>query len=285
LLALPLNQASARRYLLFSLIGLFIISNIIFIYFLNQEQRSLFTNLPENIAAGFTLGLCLLIIYRHKVDGIHDIAHMFLTLGVGLWFVAETIYTYYQLGLMITTPFPSLADPFYLAGYVFFAYYLYSIVKLLRKTIQRDVIILVSIAAAVSVTYILNLSFGIGFLLAEQEDMLGTMLSITYPILDSVLFVPAILVLWSMRKGDLAHTQWILISLFIIFNGIGDIGFGYGSVLGTIGREEWIWNMFFYAGYLTLASALLWQSRYHYSTSIIVRDNNNENVKENISNY
>jgi hypothetical protein len=284
LLALPSNQASIRRYLIFSLIGLFIISNIIFIYLLNPEQRSLFTNLPENIAAGFTLGLCLLIIYRLKIDGLHDKTHMFLTLGVGLWFVAETIYTYYQLGLKITTPFPSLADPFFLAGYVFFAYYFYSILKLLRKTIQRDVIILVSIAAAVSVTYILNLSFGIGFLLADEEDMLGTALSITYPILDSVLFVPAILVLWSIRKGDLAHTHWILISLFIIFNAIGDIGFGYGAVLGTIGKEEWIWNMFFYAGYLTLASALFWQSRYLYSSSIIVRDKN-DNVKENISNY
>jgi hypothetical protein len=266
------------------LIGLFIISNIIFIYLLNPEQRTLFANLPENIAAGFTLGLCLLIIYRRKIDGLHDKAHTFLTLGVGLWFVAETIYTYYQLGLMITTPFPSLADPFYLAGYVFFAYYFYSILKLLRKTIQRDVIILVSIAAAVSVTYILNLSFGIGFLLADEEDMLGTALSITYPILDSILFVPAILILWSTRKGDLAHTHWILISLFIILNGIGDIAFGYGAVLGTIGKEEWIWNMFFYAGYLTLASALFWQSRYLYSSSIIVRDNN-DNVKENISNY
>ena len=280
---LPSNQASTRRILIFSLVGLFIISSIIII-FLNSEQRSLFTNLPATIAAGFAFGLCLLIIYRRKLDRLHDKTHVFLTLGVGLWFAAETIYTYYQLGLMIKTPFPSLADPVYLAGYLFLGYYLYSILKLLRKTIQRDVIILVSIAAAVSVTYILNLSFGVGFLLADEEDMLGTILSITYPILDGVLFVPAILVLWSIRKGDLAHTHWILISLFIIFNGIGDIGFGYGAVLGTIGKEEWIWNMFFYAGYLTLASALFWQSRYPYSSSIVVRDNV-DNVKEDISKY
>jgi hypothetical protein len=157
---------------------------------------------------------------------------------------------------------------------VFFGYYFYSILKLLRKTIQQDIIILVSIAAAVSVTYILNLSFGIGFLLADEEDVLGTGLSITYPILDGILFVPAILVLWSLRKGDLVYTHWILISLFIILNGIGDIGFGYGSVLGTIGKEEWIWDIFYYAGYLTLASALFWQSRYLYSSPIIASDNN-----------
>jgi hypothetical protein len=267
LLTSPSNQASTRRYLIFSLIGLFIISSTIIS--LNPEQRSLYTNIPETIAAGFTFGLCLLIMYRGKIEGLHDKTHMFLTLGVGLWFVAETIYSFCQSVLRITTPFPSLADPVFLAGYVFFGYYFYSILKLLRKTIQQDIIILVSIAAAVSVTYILNLSFGIGFLLADEEDVLGTGLSITYPILDGILFVPAILVLWSLRKGDLVYTHWILISLFIILNGIGDIGFGYGSVLGTIGKEEWIWDIFYYAGYLTLASALFWQSRYLYSSPII----------------
>ena len=135
-----------------------------------------------------------------------------------------------------------------------------------------------------SVTYILNLSFGIGLLLADDEDLLGTTLSIAYPILDSILFVPAILVLWSLRKGDLAHTHWILMSLFIIFNGIGDIGFGYGAVLGTVRKEEWIWDLFFYAGYLALAgSAFFWQSRYHYYSSITVRENA-DNITENISN-
>lgn len=258
------------------------ISSIIIIS-LNPEQRSLFTNLPETIAAGFTLGLCFLIIYRRKIDGLHEKTHIFLTIGVGLWFFAETIYTYYQLGLKIPTPFPSLADPVYLAGYVFFGYYLYSILKLLRKTIERDVMIIVSIAAAVSVAYMLNLSFGIGLLLTggDEEDMLGTTLSITYPILDGILFVPAILILWSLRKGDLVHTHWILISLFIIFNGIADIGFGYDAVVGTVGKEEWIWDIFYNAGYLTLASALFWQSSYLYSSSIIVRENNNKVTQSN----
>ena len=63
------------------------------------------------------------------MDGLRDKTHIFLTLGVASWFVAETIYTYYQLGLMVTTPFPSLADPLYIAGYVFLGYYFYSILK------------------------------------------------------------------------------------------------------------------------------------------------------------
>jgi hypothetical protein len=282
LLSIPSYQPSARKYLLYSLIGLVIILSLALI-FLNPEQRSVYINLPENITVGFALGLCLLIICGRKIYGSLDRTHLFLTLGVGLFFVAETIYTYYQLGLKITTPFPSLADLVFLAGYVFFGYYFYNILKLLRKTIQRDVIILVSIAGAVSITYVLYLSFGIELTLAAEQDMLGTTLSITYPILDTILLVPAILILWSVRRGDLAHTHWILISSFMILNGIGDIGFGYGAVLGKLGTEEWIWDIFFTAGYLTLAAALFWQSRYLSPSSIIVRENIDK-VKENISN-
>ena len=248
------------------MIGLFITSTIVII-FSNSETISLFANLPLTIAAGFALFLCLFIIYKHRPSSLSDKAHTFLTLGLGLWFVAELVYTYYQLGLSIETPFPSLADLFYLSGYVFFGLYLYSILKLLRKTIQRDLIILVSVAVTVSIAYTLNLSFGIGQFLTSQEDMVRTTLSITYFILDGILFVPAILVLWSVRKGDLGHTHWILISLFIVFNAIGDIGFGYSALIGTVGEEEWIWDIFFNAGYLTLVFALFWQSKYYYSTS------------------
>ena len=82
-------------------------------------------------------------------------------------------------------------------------------------------------------------------MLTDDKNILGTALSIAYPILDGILFVPAILVLWSLRRGDLAYAHWILMSLFIIFNGIGDIGFGYGAVLGTVINQEWIWDFSF----------------------------------------
>jgi hypothetical protein len=258
---------STRRYLIFSLVGLVIISTTV-IAFLNSETR-LFANLPLTIAAGIALYLCLLIMHKLKLAGRYDRTHTFLTLGIGMWFVAEIVYTYYQLGLSVETPFPSLADIFYLSGYVFFGFYVYSILKLLRKTIERDLIILVSIATVVSITYMLNLSFGIAQFLTAPDELVRTILSISYFVLDGILLVPATLVLWTMRKGGLGYTHWILMSLFIIFNAIGDIGFGYGAIIGTVGEEEWIWDIFFNAGYLTLVCALFWQNKYLSSTSSI----------------
>jgi hypothetical protein len=236
--------------------------------FLNSEMR-LITNIPLNIAAGIALYLCLLIMYKFKLANRYDNTHTFLTLGIGMWFVAETVYTYYQLGLSVETPFPSLADIFYVSGYVFFGFYVYSILKLLRKTIDRDLIVLVSIAAAISITYMLNLSFGIAQFLTAPDELVRTILSISYFVLDGILFVPLALVLWAMRKGDIEYTHWILISLFILFNAIGDIGFGYGAIIGTVGEEQWIWDIFFNAGYLALVCALFWQNKYLYSISSI----------------
>jgi hypothetical protein len=210
-----------------------------------------------------------IIMYKFKLASRYDRTHTFLTLGIGMWFVAEIVYTYYQLGLSVETPFPSLADLFYLSGYAFFGFYVYSILKLLRKTMERDLIILVSIAAAISITYMLNLSFGIAQFLTAPDELIRTILSISYFVLDGILFVPAALVLWTMRKGELEYTHWILISLFIIFNAIGDIGFGYGVLIGTVGEEEWIWDIFFNAGYVTLVCALFWQNKCLYSTSSI----------------
>lgn len=64
----------------------------------------------------------------------------------------------------------------------------------------------------------------------KADDMLLMLVSISYPILDRVLLVPAILILWSIRKGKLVITHWMLIALSMIFVGIADSGFGYMAI-------------------------------------------------------
>ena len=38
------------------------------------------------------------------------------TIGLALWFVAEMSWTYYELGLGIKNPYPSVADAIWLGG-------------------------------------------------------------------------------------------------------------------------------------------------------------------------
>jgi hypothetical protein len=282
------------KNIIFTLCGLFILSTLLII-FTDSKSRSLFTNLPETIAAGFAFGFSLILLFRlvknafaSKNDLNHDHHHhdhntgvirhlkqatssidgelltqLFLTLAIGSWFSAEMIYSYYQVWLNVETPFPSIADPFYLIGYGLFAVYLYRVLRVSVKTISRDIIGLISFAVALSIGYILNLSFGVAQIVSIQQNTLTTTLSVTYPVLDAVLLVPAVTILWGIRMGALEHTHWFLISLFIIFETIADIGFGYAAVIGKLDQAEWIWDILYNAAYITLAASLFCESRYN----------------------
>ena len=258
---------SERRFLIASLIGFFVISTIL-IVFSDPKSKTLFTSIPECISSGLASVLSLLVIYRQRrssVKSAYTQFHLFLVFGIWLWFGAELIYSYYQIGLLMEVPFPSLADPVFLIGYAFFGTYLYGVIKKLNKSIEQDLMVLVSVSATVSMAYILYMSLGIAQLITAEEDSLITTLSFAYPILDVLLLVPALILLWTMKKGDLQHTHFIMISIFVMVSATGDIGFGYSSILGTIEEEEWMWDIFYNGAYLTLAAAMFWQLRlYHY---------------------
>ena len=49
-----------------------------------------------------------------------------------------------------------------------------------------------------------------------------------------------------------------MVFLFIIFVTVADIGFDYALVAGkdSASQQEWVWDMFYNAGYLSIAGAL-----------------------------
>ena len=85
--------------------------------------------------------------------------------------------------------------------------------------------------------------------------MLGLIINLTYPVLDAMLLIPAIVILWSFRRGEPAYTHWVMISLFIIFVTVADIGFDYALAVDedSASQQEWVWDMFYNAGYLSIA--------------------------------
>jgi hypothetical protein len=186
-----------------------------------------------------------------------------------LWFVAEITWTYFEIGLKIDTPFPSVADVFWLAGYGFFAYHLYRIYKFVGKnTVRQTAGLIVSITTAIALGYLVNLIIGVSEISYSQElkadEVILMLVSISYPILDGVLLVPAILILWSIRKGKLVVTHWMLIALSMILVAIADSGFGYIAVsnISSVQEADWIWDILYNAGYLSIAFALIWYNRF-----------------------
>ena len=239
-----------------------IVSNS-FIVFSNQDSRDFFTNWSIITAASAALSLSIMAVitaYKRRIDRFFVYAQIIFTVGLAVWLVAEVTWSYYQLVLDIGTPFPSSADAFWLSGYGFFTYFMFRIYNFLNKGNEKFIAVLVSLASAIILGYILNLTFGIADLLSAQEGSLAWLISIAYPILDGILLVPAVLILWSLRGKNVASANWSLLASSIVLVTVGDIGFGYSAVIDKAGKEEWIWDLFYNSNYLAMAAAFFLQS-------------------------
>ena len=185
-----------------------------------------------------------------------------LTIALTLWSLAELTWTYYQLGLHIENPFPSIADSFWLAGYPFIIYFTYGMNKALSKGgyYDREALLMLSVSAGLTLGYIFNLTFGVADMLSAAEGDMGWLISILYPILDTIALIPCLLIVASFRRRSdksAYSIQWLLLSCSIIIVTIADIGFGYSEVLGRSEEQQWFWDTMYAASYIVMAGALL----------------------------
>lgn len=258
------------RYVILILVGFIILINA-FIFLSSTSTRVIYTNLTINITAATALCAAIIVLFRQiRAHSQYSRTFGFLVVGLGLWFTAELIWAYYQLGLGIETPFPSLADAFWLVGYVPLTYHLYRIYDTVTKKVtDKDTMVVVSAMIAAVLVFLLYLIFGLS---DQHQGMLELIINLAYPVLDAILLIPAIVILWSFRRSEPAYTHWVMISLFIIFVTVADIGFDYALAVDedSANQQEWVWDMFYNAGYLSIAGALFWYNRYLGLTKNIV---------------
>jgi hypothetical protein len=254
------------RYVILTLIGFIILVNS-FIFLSSISTRIIYTNLTINVTAAIALCAAIIVLVRQiRGHSAYSKTFGFLAVGVGLWFTAEIIWTYYQLGLGIETPFPSLADGFWLAGYAPLTYHLYRIYNTItQKIVGGDTLVVLSAMVAAALAFLLYLIFGLS---GQHQGVLELIINLAYPVLDAILLIPAIVILWSFRRSEPAYTHWVMISLFIIFIAVADIGFDYALAADqdSASQQEWMWDMFYNAGYLSIAGALFWYNRYLFLT-------------------
>jgi hypothetical protein len=250
------------------------------IFFSSLETRVFYTNATVVVTSGVALlSVFLLIFKRRNIKVQINKAFISLAIGLFLWFIAEVLWAYYQIGLKIAVPFPSSADALWLTGYLFLIIHLYYILNLVKKSKKIDTtkvshIVLMSLALAAVFGYTFGIVFELNFsntFFIDQKGVLGDIISIAYLVLDALLIVPAGTILWGLRRAGPQFTHWIMLSLFIVMVTVGDIGFGYSNILGEeiAEEQEWIWETFYNAGYISIAAALFWYSKFAISTKAL----------------
>ena len=232
------------------------------VVFSSADSRSVMIDLTAVLTSGAALlfsASSLMLNYFRKNE---SKVHFWLSIGLTFWFAAEVTWVYTRQIVGIELPYPSIADASWIIGYGFLAFYMYRIMRKMRNTnpIEKNLVLLVSVAVSLSLGYVLNLTFGVADILGFQDDILAPIVSLSYPILDGILLVPSMVILWSLRRGDPSSFNWLLMSMAFVLLAIGDIGFGYSFALAPDLAEEseWIWAVFYNTGYISIAFGVLY---------------------------
>ena len=287
-----------------SLIISIITTNSFIIFSPDENTRLYNAGITSAITVGVALVICLVQVYRYKKtvprqekagQPYHyfdnNKMHLSICLFLGLWFTAHMIWVLeYQQSSGV-----SIADALWFIGYASFGYFLFSLYHhSFREEFEPFVLILVAIIIAIALIFVLDSIVSILRLLSTQTiDLSVTLVTLVYPILDAVLFFPAVLIFWAVRrrrsrsrdKGTTIQEQkvaevkrgegkttlssplvagtssvWILLlSIAMILSTIGDTGYAYSAAYGpsSVQRDVWIWDVIYNADHLCLAVALI----------------------------
>lgn len=204
----------------FLIISLVIPVLIISIANLFGENVAVLTgNLLYIPTSGIFAAIAVFISLRFGFRGILGKAFLFFAIFGVLWFIANMIWAYNDLIVGIA-PYPSIADAFWLAGYPFIFTFMLFYLKLFKKAISKKILVYSIIIPLV----LIGITFDVA-LYTEIEDGLGLfVLTISYPFLDALILIPAIIGIILFLKGEV-NWLWSLISLGILSEAIADIGF------------------------------------------------------------
>ena len=215
----------AQKFLLLSIISVGFV--IVLATLLGKEAAKTVTDFTYIPVTGMLVVLSIVISLRFRRSGNHGKAWLFFLGTTISWFIAETLWTVYEL-VYDVNPFPSLADIFFIIGYPLIFCFLMYYLKPVRKAASRNIVIgsiLVSIAILIPSIY---MTYNFDPKVSLFENILAT----SYPVADSIILIPALVGVFLFFKGEVNLT-WSLICLGIILQSVGDTSFQFATFTNT----------------------------------------------------
>lgn len=264
-----LNISKQRTKLIIGLIVSIAAVNIAVFLSASSEIGIVLANLSTTSAVAIAFSLSVIVVSKQKINGLFGRAYGVLAIGLACWLTAESVWTYYRIGLGIENPFPSIADAFWLAGYVPFAYHLFSTARFFGKGIRRSLLGLVIAAVAAYTVFYISIILQ-AFELTGPEALLSLAIGISYPVADGIILLPALAIVMHSRRGKLTSIPWIFVAFIILV--AADSFLGLGAVTAATDITFHI-TMLFNAAYLCIAAGLFWYNRMFIGTLSKTSDN------------
>ena len=235
------------------------ITNLI-IVFAEPDNKIIYSSWILIINSLIAAALSIFILIKDKDNDKKDKTNIHLAIGLVFWFIANVIWGYYEIMLDVVSPVPSLADFFLLTAYGFLIYRLIVTYNNINHNVNKKILFLIISVTILFLLYILILTLN----LSELSSFRGIMLfvvTIAYPVLNSVLTVFAIIILIEIKNDKHHFIPWIteLVGLLAIV--VGDSWFAI-IVLTSFVEQLWISSLLLSAHYLLIAGGLVWYMRH-----------------------
>ncbi len=251
-----------RKNLIIVLASAIMAINLIVLVSSLSNANTVAADLSRILTVGAAAAISMVVVARQKVTGIFGRAYLALAVGLVLWLAAESVWGYYEHVLQIERPFPSIADALWLSAYGPIGFHLFSMARFYGRGVGRYKIAAVIIGMSIFLgLYIVSLST-VSELQGEGAE-LGIAISIAYPLLDTALFMPAILIVLNSGKGYLTSIPWIFIGWISL--GIADTLLGLTQVqhfAQQFAGSDFLINTFYVIAYLAMAAGLWWYNRF-----------------------
>ncbi|OLE39782.1 MAG: hypothetical protein AUF74_01425 [Thaumarchaeota archaeon 13_1_20CM_2_38_5] len=214
-----------KKSLLLSVIaiGLLIVAATLF----GKETVKLVTDFTYIPVSGTLVVLSSILSMRFRRTGNHGKAWLFFLAISISWFIAETTWSALELAYH-ENPFPSIADIFYLAGYPFWFGFLFYYIKPVKNAVTKKMILG---AAAISITMMIPSTY-MAYDLDPKVSLLSNVIATSYPILDSIILIPALIGIVLFFRGEVNFT-WSLVCIGIVLQSMGDSGFQIATFTNT----------------------------------------------------
>jgi hypothetical protein len=208
------QRFNVQEYLLFTLLG--ITSLVLIANLAGPDMAENVTNWISIILSSLVMFVSFFMVSKYGIKGNHGKAWILFMLFSAYWFCAETVDVIYDVVLGVDA-WEYADDFFYITGYqLFFAslvFYLRPFVKQISKKTVMGI-------TAISISFLIP---SLMMIMNSESDLAGRNLIIllSYPILDSIVLIPALIGVVLFFKGEVSF-MISLLCLGIIAHIIGD---------------------------------------------------------------
>lgn len=231
--------------------------------------------------AAIALGLGVMLMHKQRGRGIRDKSTLALTIGLALWFAADihaivseqyafiVAFETYTIGefQFLYYIYPVLI----IGGFALFTYHLFEVCCEFSKKIDNYTVIIASVVPWPFLFFMVAFYLNVSELsvISGAEDVAALVIYLTYLIMTTVMFVPTIILLVTLRTDPISHAFWLLSAISLMSFAVGyswesfiPIGSDYSSFVEFTDQVQWIKFAFFSIDYMVMSAGIFLHTKF-----------------------